>query len=228
MLGCGYLLGAVPFGVVVARAMGVDILAVGSGNIGATNVWRTLGPKAGILVFVPDVLKGFAAGLAGTLVFRANDWGLYVGIAAILGHMFSPYLKFKGGKGVATTLGVLIAVAPLVAGASLAVFVIFVAIWRYISLGAIAAAITVAGTCLALHLSIPETVVFCLLSMLIVVKHIPNIKRLLNGTESKFSFRKQRVSDLPKPEPRASVEGTGDASFAEALTSDVAAKERPR
>lgn len=196
-----YLLGSIPFGVIVARSKGVDIMAVGSGNIGATNVYRAVGPGAAGIVFILDVLKGLIPAFAVTAILKGADWGMYAGIAAVAGHVFSPFLKFKGGKGIATTLGVLIGVVPIIAALSLGVFIIIVAITRYVSLGAIIAAIVAASACFIQHEPIQISVAFALLAIVILLKHIPNMKRLASGTERKFSIKPKTLEQAPPKEP---------------------------
>lgn len=205
-----YLLGSIPFGVIVARSKGVDIMAVGSGNIGATNVYRAVGPKAAWLVFALDLLKGLIPALAVGAIVVGRDWGMYAGIAAVAGHVFSPFLRFKGGKGIATTLGVLIGVVPIIAGVSLGVFIVIVALTRYVSLGAIVAAIVAASACFIQHEPIQISVAFALLAVVILIKHIPNMKRLASGTERKFSLNPKTLEQAPpkddKEEPSAVIE----------------------
>lgn len=189
LLFASYLLGAIPFGVIVARSCGVDIMAVGSGNIGATNVLRAVGPKAAAAVFILDVLKGLVPTLCGLYLLKSDDWAMFAGIAAVAGHMLSPFLRFRGGKGIATTLGVLIGAAPVAAATALSGFILVVAVTRYVSLGAIVAAVIAVAVCFLSRSSATVEGVFAALCALIVVKHIPNIKRLASGTESKIDFR---------------------------------------
>lgn len=198
---CGvlaYLLGAIPFGFLVARARGVDIRTVGSGNIGATNVFRALGKAWGLLVFVCDVLKGFIPTtvfpwLAGTL------WNYEGGAllplvcagAAICGHNWPVYLRFKGGKGVATSVGAMIGLAPQAAAVGLLSWALIFLATRYVSVASIGAAMIVAVAvwffCAAGSILLPAVLtVFC---GLVVWRHKRNIQRLLNGTENRVEFR---------------------------------------
>ena len=146
----GYLLGSIPTGFLVAKAKGIDIRSAGSGNIGATNVFRILGKPAGIFVLLVDALKGFAAcsWLAG-VVFRVfsvppeqtENLRILAGICAVLGHNYTCWLKFKGGKGIATSAGVYFALAPLAAGIALGTWMVVFVLSRYVSVASIAAAV---------------------------------------------------------------------------------------
>lgn len=206
-----YLLGSVPFGFLIARAKGVDIRTLGSGNIGATNVFRTLGKGPGILTFVLDFGKGLAATqglhlLAAGLVVKlgapppASLLGLRLlcGASVILGHSFPVFLGFKGGKGVATGAGLAVGLAPLAAlWAVLAWIVVFV-LGRYVSLASIVAALVVAilgwvlyDTDTPRHL-LPS--VLTVLAGLVILRHRANVGRLLKGTENRFHFRKNKES----------------------------------
>src|SRR5437870_2133365 len=136
-----YLIGSIPFGFLVARAKGVDIFHAGSGNIGATNVGRVMGQKWGLIVFALDVLKG-ALPTAGILVLIASiDWAVAAGLAAILGHLFPIYLRFRGGKGVATGFGAVAVLLPFSAAIALLSWLIVVSWTRYVSLASIMAAL---------------------------------------------------------------------------------------
>jgi glycerol-3-phosphate acyltransferase PlsY len=194
----GYFLGALPFGYLVARAHGVDIFKEGSGNPGATNVKRVLGEKfgakgkrAGNFVFVLDAVKGaLAAGWPLIALWGFEDArmvGLVGVIAAILGHSFSLFTNFKGGKGVATAAGglvVLIPVACLIGGV---VWVLTFFTTRYVSLGSILAAVAVPAVSWLRDNPLPLNIVVTLIGLFVIVRHRENIKRLLNGTESKFA-----------------------------------------
>jgi glycerol-3-phosphate acyltransferase PlsY len=211
----GYLLGSLPFGYLIARAKGVNIFEVGSKSSGATNVLRVLGKGPGYLVFFLDVLKGVVATWLGGLIFssqlpyrptavhseRTEDvlWGLvftYLGmivglIAAILGHSFSCFIKFRGGKGVATAAGgflVLLPIETLIAGA---VWIVAFYASRYVSLASIIAAIALPAAAFFLH-EPPMLQYFALLiAVLVIIRHRANIVRLLNGTENKFVKKKE-------------------------------------
>lgn len=183
----GYLLGAISFAVIVARRHGVDILTQGSGNPGATNVKRVLGSKCGNTVFVLDALKGFVA--AGWPMLLLGDVRLAVLglIAAILGHSFSIFLKFRGGKGVATTMGGLLAIMPIVLLAGLAVWAICFYSTRIVALASIFFALSLPVAAFVLYGS--SDVRFglgILLGLLIVLRHRSNITRMFQGKENSF------------------------------------------
>ena len=189
-----YLFGAVPFGLLVARARGVEIRAHGSGNIGATNVFRVIGKGWGIFTFALDALKGFLpAFLFPKLGGLEADWGVLFGLAAILGHSFPIYLKFKGGKGVATSAGVLLGVAPLAVGIGFLAWLLCLVVSRYVSLSSIVAAIVVAASVWAIDKGLVINLALTALAALVVWLHRANIGRLLNGTESRFGKKKEKA-----------------------------------
>ena len=203
---CGvlaYLLGAIPFGLLIARAKGVDIRAVGSGNIGATNVFRALGKGWGILAFVCDTLKGFIPAsvfplLAKTLWKFDGDaiLPLVCACLAIAGHNWPVYLRFKGGKGVATSVGALIGLAPVAAGVGLLTWALVFVATRYVSLASIAGAIMVAGAVWIFYAQTGILLPFVLtvLSALVIWRHKSNIQRLLHGAENRFEFKKKPLT----------------------------------
>ena len=182
-----FVLGAVPFGFLAGRLQNKDIRQLGSGNIGATNVYRYLGIGPAIVVFLLDVLKGLAPVLAAQHLFPSSSWwAMGAGLAALLGHTYSPFLGFKGGKGVATSLGVLIGLSPLVAGLSLSVFIIAVALTRYVSLGSVLAAATEAILIVTLSNPLSSRLLGLLAAFFVIYKHRANIVRLRAGTENKI------------------------------------------
>lgn len=208
-----YLIGSLPFGLWVGLAKGVDIRTLGSKNIGATNVLRVLGPVPGALVFALDTLKGAVGILIAsqtkfapfeTTTFSGPDpirmpFLVLIGLCAVLGHTFSPFLKFKGGKGIATSLGVLLALSWQVALVCLGIWIVCVTITRYVSLASLLAAAGLPITSYLLLNGEDRTWMLGLtiaLLVLVTVKHRVNIGRLLDGTESKFG---QRVA-APAPE----------------------------
>lgn len=193
----GYALGAVPFGYLIAKRAGVDIFSQGSGNIGATNVMRVLGRKAGITVFALDVAKGIIPPIVARSLGLGEDWAFFAGVAAILGHVFSPFLKFKGGKGIATSLGALIGSIPLTAATAFGFFIVVVALTRYISLGSVLAAVAVPILSYLFRDNPTVTLSLIPMALLLILKHKKNIERLLAGTESKFTFGKQGDSAQP-------------------------------
>ena len=211
----GYLLGSIPFGFIIARAHGKDLRTIGSRNIGATNVARALGRRWAYVCFILDVLKG----LIPMLVFRALLgafeprpgllflW-LLVGCAAVVGHIFPVYLKFKGGKGVATSLGVGLGLWPYYTICAFFAFVIWVVvtlIWRYVSLASITASVAFP---LVLVLAIvlvsswdfsnlwPLIIAATAIPLMVVLRHRENIKRLIAGTENKVFKHKVSGGDL--------------------------------
>jgi len=191
-----YLLGSIPTGYLAGRAKGMDIRTVGSGNMGATNVFRTLGKAAGAAVLVVDGLKGYAACIwlcdetLSLMKLPATDAELYriiAGIAAVLGHNYTCWLRFKGGKGIATSAGVFLALAPLALGIALGVWMIVFALTRYVSVASIAAAVALPA---AVWILPPHNLLLGImttaLGLLAIAKHKGNIERLFNGTERRF------------------------------------------
>jgi glycerol-3-phosphate acyltransferase PlsY len=198
-----YLLGSIPTGYLVAKAKGVDIRAVGSGNIGATNVFRTLGKPAGIFVLIIDGLKGYAA-CAWAVDLIWQRWGgdfvdieylrITAGLAVVLGHNYPCWLRFKGGKGIATSGGALAALVPWAFIIILLIFIIVFALSRYVSLGSIAASIALPIATWLTKGSLTMIIVTTLMSLLAIYKHKANIQRLMNGTENRFGARREEVS----------------------------------
>ncbi|HMO51388.1 MAG TPA: glycerol-3-phosphate 1-O-acyltransferase PlsY [Kiritimatiellia bacterium] len=196
VLAAAYVLGAVPFGLLIGKARGIDIRRHGSGNIGATNVLRVLGKPLGILTFILDALKGFVpafffVGLAGTFGLPALEpvvLSVLCGAAAILGHNFPVFLGFRGGKGIATSAGVLIGIAPAAALTGVVAWVVVFFTLRYVSLASIIAAGAVAASGWWWYRDGTPVlpVVLTVLGGLAIVRHQENIKRLLAGTESRF------------------------------------------
>ena len=215
--GCG----SIPFGPIVARLRGIDLRTVGSGNIGATNVGRALGWKWGVLVYVLDAIKGaapvLAAGaMAGILGKPADEvapadmwWWLLMPIASVLGHMFSPFVGFKGGKGVATGSGAMLAVWPTLTGpllVAIGLWAVLLAATRYMSVASMAAAISIPLTVAAaaairtgdgtpdgelpIRHALPAIIVTGGVAMLVVWKHRPNIERLLAGKENRLGTKR--------------------------------------
>ena len=188
----GYLLGAVPFGIVVSKAMGLpDPRTVGSKNVGFTNVLRVSGKKAGILTLIGDMSKGWVMGWAAMQWLTDERFIMLAALSAILGHLYSPFLKFKGGKGVATALGAVLSLSPSIGLLLLLIWLGAVAIWRYSSGGALAA-FGCFPVVAVVNEQRQEFFVFSLIvSTLIWVKHKDNIVRLWKGTESKIGGKKQ-------------------------------------
>ena len=186
----GYLLGSLPFGYLVAKAHGVDIFKAGSGNPGATNVKRVLGARAGNTVFALDAVKGAVAAGWPLLPFLAAPdarmMGLVGVIAAVLGHSFSMFTRFKGGKGVATAAGGLVVLMPVSCLIGAAVWVLTFLVTRYVSLGSILAAVAVPLASWLRDNPLPLTLVATALGLFVIIRHRENLRRLVNGTESKF------------------------------------------
>ncbi len=184
-----YIIGSIPTGVIVARLHGVDLRSQGSGNIGATNALRVIGRKAGAMTLAGDLLKGI---LAVYLAVRlaGHDAGLLAAAAAVVGHDFSLFMGFKGGKGVATTFGAFVAVEPLVALIAFMVWLATVIVWRYSSLGAIVS-FSLLPVMVMLFGAHDRGLVLLSLFMtgLALIKHRSNIARLLKGTEPRIGAR---------------------------------------
>jgi len=199
-----YLLGSVPTGFLVARARGVDIRSVGSQNMGATNVFRVLGKGPGIFVLLADVLKGWAAiALARSVIHShfADSVGLnetiapiLAGLSAILGHIYTCWLRFKGGKGIATSTGVMVALVPVALFICLVTWVVAFVASRYVSVASIAGAMTLPiATWFTTH-DLGLTVVTALMAALVIYKHKGNVQRLRNGTENRLNFKKKDIA----------------------------------
>lgn len=195
-----YLLGAIPFGLIVARLYGVaDLRTVGSGNIGATNVLRSAGVIPALLVTILDIAKGIAAVLVaryvGGVLFADTEYVvLLAGLAAIIGHIFSIFVNFRGGKGVNTALGVFVTLLPVPTLIALGMFIVTVLISRYVSLGSLVAAITLPAAIIIMEylkltrfhqIYLPVAII---LALLIIFTHRSNIKRLMSGSENRFRF----------------------------------------
>jgi glycerol-3-phosphate acyltransferase PlsY len=209
----GYLVGAIPFGLITARLKGVDIRKVGSGNVGATNVGRVLGSKWGLLVLLLDATKGASVSLSAAFVAdhveKMSGAGrdmvlLGAALAAVVGNIAPVYLKFKGGKGVATALGAVMAIYPyltLPGSAALVVFVLVVRSSGYISLGSICAAITLPIAFVVasrmkewpLDEHYPLLILTVLLSLIVLWRHRSNMSRLIAGTENKHQLGRPRA-----------------------------------
>lgn len=190
----GYLLGSIPFGLVLTRLAGTeDIRTIGSGNIGATNVLRTGRKSLAALTLLCDMLKGTVAVLV-TYHFFGPDLAILAGIGAFLGHLFPVWLKFKGGKGVATYIGVLLALAWPVALAFGAIWLLVAAVTRYSSLAALIASAATPAI-LWWRADLQEAEVFLLLTILLFVMHRANIMRLINGTEGKIGQKAKAATE---------------------------------
>lgn len=218
----GYLLGSVPFGLLVSKCRGVDVRRAGSGNIGATNVWRVLGWRCGLTAFVLDTLKGLVpmavapriwtyagawSALAGSGPQRVYAAWLAVGAAVILGHVFPVYLRFRGGKGVATSLGVLLGLWPYYAVPGLICFALWVIVFgasRYVSLSSMIAALAFPVVYVAIGAACgwepwgrqrPLLVFAVVIAILVVYRHRTNLQRLLAGQENRFGKHNPNGAD---------------------------------
>ena len=221
-----YLCGSIPWAVIVVKLYWKqDIRTLGSGNTGATNVLRVFGTFPGIVVLVLDAAKGalgvWLAWMFADPAFGAPqswgasgyDWfGVLGSLAAVAGHSFSPFIGFKGGKGVATTAGALLVLAPKVWPVMLVVFVLVIALWRMVSLGSVVIALIFPGVSWWMY---PDRhallILSVLLTVLVVWRHRSNLGRIVHGTESKISFRRRTWDDLKdregSPEPPAGDDG---------------------
>ncbi len=203
-----YLLGSISFAVIFSKIfMKKDVREMGSGNAGTTNVMRTGGFKLGALTFLCDVLKGFVACYIGKLVFKSvfengEEWAVYgafiCGIACMLGHVFPIFFQFKGGKGIATSVGIFAVCCWPAILIGLSVFALGVLATRIVSVSSIAAAVTVVGCTMAFHyintpaLFLPQAILAIAMGVLVIAKHGENIKRLINGTEKKLTIGKDK------------------------------------
>ena len=185
-----YLLGSIPFGLLIAKIWKVDIRRHGSGNIGATNVLRTLGTLPGAMVFALDFLKGSLAVCLGYWAGSDPLIVLLLGIAAIFGHMFPLFLGFRGGKGAATGLGVLFALSPEIFMVALVLAAVLIYATRYVSVASVTTAFAAALLMFVFHQPLPYALGTLIVAVVILLRHRPNIKRLLNGTEPKIGEKK--------------------------------------
>ncbi len=203
-----YVIGAIPFGYFAGRMRGVDIREHGSGNIGATNVFRVLGRRVGIPVFILDMLKGFVPVMITRTVLAERgipfDWAeIGAAVGAVLGHNFTFWLHFKGGKGIATSAGGLLALLPIPLAAALAAWLILFYSTRYVAVASIAASLMVPTATIVMYLlnaggpkgpQLPLVGFSLLIGLLAVWRHRSNIRRLLNGTENRFARKRPPAS----------------------------------
>ena len=205
----GYLLGSIPTGYLVAAARGIDIRTVGSGNIGATNVFRFLGVPAGIFVLLADAFKGWVAVAVVTPLLwslfhatagaMAREWlAIIAGLSAILGHNFTCWLHFKGGKGIATSAGVIAALVPLALLIILGIWIIIFGLTRYVSLASICAAASLPLAAWLTGQSSTMIVIMGAMGVLAIYKHKANIHRHLKGTENRIGVKKPAAPEAPK------------------------------
>jgi acyl phosphate:glycerol-3-phosphate acyltransferase len=209
----GYLVGSIPFGVLVARARGVNLFEVGSGNVGATNVKRALGPGPALLVFLLDVAKGAGPAAVAWWILDSREWALGVGLVAIVGHCLSPFLGFRGGKGVATGLGAMLGSSPAVALSAFGVFLFLFGLSRIVSLSSLFAVSSLMLFGWLYGDSVILQGFYVLLAAFVFYRHRGNIARLAEGTEPRFSFRREKddsdskAPSDPKPQSFAGSRG---------------------
>ena len=198
-----YLLGSIPFGYLAGRLAGIDIRKVGSGNVGATNVVRVLGKRYGYPVFALDFLKGFGAVMISMLMApgRPAEWnspeifGILAAMFSVLGHLYPPWLKFEGGKGVATSAGALLALAPVATLVGVAVWIVVFWLTRYVSLASIIAAVLLPIVILVARSHYQENgkplvIASVCVAAVVIWRHRSNLSRLMRGTEPRFRKRK--------------------------------------
>lgn len=188
-----YILGSIPNALWIGKVFkGIDVREHGSKNTGSTNAARVLGAKLGILTLILDISKGAIPTLIATMLLDSSISVILVGICAILGHSFSIFMKFKGGKAVATTVGVFIVLVPGAILLAAVIFFLVFGITRYVSLSSMIGAISLPIWIIIFYKNIPLTIFGIIIAILIIVRHKSNIQRLLNGTESKFSINKKK------------------------------------
>jgi acyl phosphate:glycerol-3-phosphate acyltransferase len=183
-----YVIGSIPFGLVVGKLFyGVDVRQQGSGNVGTTNVFRVLGKRAGVVVLVCDMLKGYIPALLAAHFF--NPWAaIFIAAAPVVGHMYSVFLRGRGGKGVATGAGVVAALVPLAFGLILVVWLLLVLTTRYVSVASLVAAVLVPVLVILYHDPLPYQIAAVLVAMIVWWAHRGNIRRLIEGTESRVKL----------------------------------------
>jgi glycerol-3-phosphate acyltransferase PlsY len=185
-----YLIGSIPIGFLVARAAGgFDIRGKGSGNIGATNVLRTLGPVPAVLTLLGDVAKGYVAVRVAEVIGPEPTWGAFGAVLAIVGNCWPIFLHFKGGKGVATALGAFLALTPKAILLAMVVWIVLTAAFRYVSLASILACVALALGAWLFGYALMYAVAAACAAGLIVWRHHENVKRLLSGTERRLGER---------------------------------------
>ena len=185
-----YLIGSVPMGYILSSVSGIDIREEGSGNIGATNVGRVVGWKAGLITLLADAGKGFIPIFFTVQIGFDSETSALTALAAFLGHLYPVFLRFKGGKGVATAIGCLAGLEPLIAGYLVVAFFVIVLVTRWVSLGSIGAAALAPLLFWSITHKPPYIWMSLVMAILIIVRHRGNIQRLISGEESKFEIRR--------------------------------------
>jgi len=184
-----FILGSVPFGIIMGKVKGVDLKRVGSGNIGATNVLRSIGALPAVLTLLGDILKGTLAVSTGRYFGVGTLYEGLIGVSAILGHNFSLFLGFRGGKGVATSLGVLVLYTPKVAFITLTIWLVTVFFTKYSSMGAIVSFTLLPANIVLFDYDKTKLFITILIALFILIRHKDNIKRLIHGSEKKIGER---------------------------------------
>jgi len=186
-----YLVGSIPFGLILSKHIAKrDIRSAGSGNIGATNVMRVLGKKLGVLTLMFDILKGAIFVILAEVVTHSEIWASLAGLAAFLGHLYPIYLKFRGGKGVATSVGIFLFLAPYALLVDIVIFLLVVYQTRYVSLGSIIAAALLPVILLVFSYSYVYVILAVIMGGFIILRHRDNIQKLRQGRETKFGEKK--------------------------------------
>lgn len=195
-----YLLGSIPTGLILSKLLcGQDIRSQGSGNIGATNVARVLGLKYGMLTLLADMLKGFISAWCGLALFHSTTYGCLLGAAAFFGHIFSAYLRFRGGKGVATAFGVMLCLAPSASLVVLALFLSAYIITGYVAVGSLLSASLMPVILFFLSFPLPVFFLSILMGLGIVIRHRNNINRLKHGQENRIRVGTYVLRKKPPP-----------------------------
>ncbi len=185
LIGLTYFIAAIPFGLLVAQTKNINLREIGSGNIGATNVYRALGSKYGTLVLVLDAIKGGIPTFIATLINPNPLFHILIGAIAVLAHSLSCYVKFKGGKGVATGAGVIVALSPIIGLIVIGIAISLIYITRYVALTSIICSIVTPVLFYIFKYPIAYVGMFCIIGLFIIMRHRSNIERLLKGTENK-------------------------------------------
>lgn len=198
VIAASYLLGSIPFGLVIGKVgYGIDVRQFGSGNVGFTNCYRTLGPLPGLFVLLGDAGKGSASILLARWLGGGDLVSVLAGLAVIAGHNWSPYLKFKGGKGVATSVGVVIFLVPKISIILLAVWLAVLIVTKFVSLGSIIVALVFPFLMIYFHPGRVNYIIFSFVTAaLVIIQHRSNIKRLLAGSELRITEQRRRKSEI--------------------------------
>jgi glycerol-3-phosphate acyltransferase PlsY len=189
VLAAAFLLGSVPFAQMLVRGRGVDLRVVGSGNVGAANALRVSTPTLAAAVLALDALKGGLAVWLAESILRGSTLGVWAGLAAVVGHMYPPWLGFKGGKGMATSAGVFLVLAPIATACAAVLFVVTVWVSRFVSLGSISAVLALPALVASFGAAPAVVIGACLTALLVGLRHRANIRRLLDGSERRLGSR---------------------------------------